>query len=156
MRVPDLGSRGQGWVYLQFVLMAAVVVGFVPPRWPEAVARPFDLVGAIFAVGGAFLAVWAARTLGRSLTPFPAPAPDGTLVATGPYRIVRHPVYAAGIVFFLGVALVIGPWALVPTAALCVVWSLKLQVEERFLRGRFPDYTRYCQRVPARLVPGVF
>lgn len=157
VRIPSLGARGQGWVYLQFVLIAGVVAaGFAPPRWPDGVGRVLDVVGVVVAVAGGVVAVWAARTLGRSLTPYPAPAPDGVLVAAGPYAVVRHPVYAAGVAFFVGVSLVTGPWALVLTALLTLVWAMKLQVEERFLRARFPEYERYCRQVPSRLLPGIF
>jgi protein-S-isoprenylcysteine O-methyltransferase Ste14 len=155
VRVPDLGSRGQGWVYLQFPLMAGVVLaGVAGPPWPDSAGLPLLLAGAVAACLGAALGVWAARTLGRSFTPFPAPR--GDLVAAGPYRRVRHPVYAAGLLFFLGVSLVTGPLAIVLTAALAVLWSLKLRVEERFLSERYPAYEEYCERVPARLVPWLY
>lgn len=157
MRVPSLGSRGQGWVYLQFALMAAAVAtGLLLEGWPEAVGASFTLAGALLAALGAALATWAARSLGRSLTPFPAPAPGGALVDAGPYARIRHPVYAAGIVVFVGVALLTGPWALLPTAALALVWALKLRVEERFLHERYPGYADYCERVPSRLLPGLY
>jgi protein-S-isoprenylcysteine O-methyltransferase Ste14 len=144
-------------VYLQFPLMAGIVVaGVAGPAWPDPAGLPLVLAGVAVACVGAALGVWAGRTLGRSLTPFPAPAPRGALVAAGPYEHVRHPVYAAGLIFFLGVSLVTGPLAIVLTAALALLWSLKLRVEERFLVERYPAYERYCERVPARLLPWLY
>jgi protein-S-isoprenylcysteine O-methyltransferase Ste14 len=137
--------------------MAGIVVaGVIGPGWPRSLDRPLDAVGTLAALGGAALGIWAGRSLGRSLTPFPAPAPRGTLVAAGPYARVRHPVYAAGLLFFAGVSLATGPLALVLTAVLAALWTLKLRVEERFLSDRYPGYAAYCERVPRRLVPWLY
>jgi protein-S-isoprenylcysteine O-methyltransferase Ste14 len=100
--------------------------------------------------------VLAFRRLGRSLTPFPRPVAEGRLVEDGPYRYVRHPVYSGGLVLFIGVALAYSPLILVPSAAIAVTWSLKVQVEERFLRGAYPGYDAYAARTRYRLVPFVY
>jgi protein-S-isoprenylcysteine O-methyltransferase Ste14 len=157
VRVPSLGSRGQGWVYLQFLLIATVVaVGFLPPGWPASIDTAFAVAGVVLCVLGAGLVAWAIRALDRSLSPFPAPVPAGELVETGPYARVRHPVYTGGIVFFTGVSVVTGPWALLATGLLAGVWALKIEVEERFLRERYSGYADYCERVGSRLLPGIY
>jgi protein-S-isoprenylcysteine O-methyltransferase Ste14 len=157
VEVPTLGVRGQGWVWLQFALIAGIVgAGFLPPAWPAAVARLLDVVGVVLLLGGAVLAVWAARTLGRSLSPYPAPPVQATLVDGGPYGWVRHPIYAAALACFCGYALLMSPVALTPTVLLGIVWALKAAVEERFLRARFRGYEEYAQRVRHRLVPRVY
>ena len=62
----------------QFVLMAAIIAaGLVPPDWPDGCGRCCSAVGAVLAIAGAAFAVWAARSLGRSLTPFPKPVGTG-------------------------------------------------------------------------------
>lgn len=155
--VPTLGSRGEGWVVLQFVLMGAIAVAaIVGPRWPGAVSAPLAVVGVAVAVGGATIALVAARLLGRGLTPLPHPSEGSELVAHGPYRVVRHPIYAGGALFFAGASLVLSPAALALTAALIVVWALKVSVEERFLRATYPEYGGYCEAVRWRLVPFVY
>ena len=84
----------------------------MPPGWPAGGRAALSTAGALLAVAGAGLAVWAARVLGRALTPFPQPAAAGTLVESGPFHRVRHPIYAGGLLFFLGWSLYAGPAAL--------------------------------------------
>jgi protein-S-isoprenylcysteine O-methyltransferase Ste14 len=150
-------SRGGGWVAAQFVLMAAIVAGgLAGPSWPGGASATLLLVGAATTVGGAALAVWSARALGRALTPFPRPAAGGELAEGGPYRVVRHPIYSGGLAFFLGISLWLGPVALACTGALAVLWALKAGVEERHLRTAYPGYAEYAARVTSRIVPFVY
>lgn len=153
----DSGRRGAGWVWAQFAVMAVVVgLGFVPPRWPDGVHGALSAVGAALAVTGAGIAVWASRLLGRGFTAFPKPLEAGELVRSGPYRVVRHPVYSGGLLFFVGYSLYASVPALAATAVLGVVWALKARVEERFLRERYSGYADYAAGVAARLVPFVY
>lgn len=150
-------GRGGGWVIAQFALIALVLAAVVvPPGWPEGARGALSGLGALLAVCGGALAVWAARSLGPALTPFPRPAAAGELVETGPYRFVRHPIYAGGILFFAGWSLYAGPVALALTVALSVLWALKAGVEERQLVAHYPAYAAFCHRVRRRLVPGVY
>ena len=155
--VPRLGHRGGGWVVLQSVLVAAIVVlGVAGPSWPSSAHWPLKVVGVLLAAAGAVIMVMAARALGSGFTPFPRPRDDGRLVDTGPYAVVRHPVYTGGILLFAGISLALSPWALVGTAALAVVWALKSRLEERFLAARYPEYTGYRARTRYRLVPFLY
>ena len=152
-----MGDRGGIWVVAQFVLMAGILLAvIVPPEWPSS-ARPWlTVLGAVLALKGAALAVWAGRTMGRALTPFPEPARGATLVETGPFAHVRHPVYVGALLLFVGWSLFAGPVALALTGLLALLWAGKAIAEERRLRARFPEYDGYARRVRWRLVPGVF
>jgi protein-S-isoprenylcysteine O-methyltransferase Ste14 len=149
-RLPSLGPRGEGWVVLQVVLMAAVLAGgFFGPGWPVGVR----VVGiALAAVGGGFL-VASARALGRSLTPLPRPRRRAELVEDGPYRLVRHPIYGAGLLGFLGYGLATSVPALALAALLGPFWVLKSSLEERWLEERFAGYSEYRRRTPRRFLP---
>jgi len=155
--VPSLGARGGGWVVIQFALMAAIlVVWILGPRWPSAASWPLIVVGPALALTGVMIAVAAGRVLGSGLTPYPRPPRSGLLIEGGPYRIVRHPFYAGGTLFLAGLSVAFSPAALALTAGLAVVWALKAQVEERFLRAAYPEYGDYCERTRYRLLPYVY
>lgn len=155
--IPQLGRRGGGWVVIQFALIAVVVLaGVAGPGWPGTASGLRATAGIALAVAGAAVGVLSARALGASLTPFPHPSGEGSFVAHGPYRIVRHPIYLSGLLFLAGVSLWLSPLALAVTAALGVVWALKSRVEERFLLQHYPEYADYCERTTFRLVPFVY
>ena len=152
-----MSGRGGGWVLAQFALIALTMVAVVvPPDWPDGAHMALSLVGAVLALAGAAIAAAASRALGRGLTPFPRPAEGAALVERGPYRVVRHPVYAGGILFFAGWSLYAGPVALALTVVLAILWAGKTAVEERYLRDAYPGYSDYVSRVRSRLVPGVY
>jgi protein-S-isoprenylcysteine O-methyltransferase Ste14 len=149
-------GRGAGWVVAQFVLMAAVMAaGFMPPHWPKAWHHVLSIFGAVLVIAGGAFAVWASRTLGRSLTPFPKPVGAG-LVTSGPFAVVRHPVYTGGLVLFSGYSLYASLPALALTVVLGVLWARKVRVEERLLTVAYADYPAYQQRVRWRLIPLVY
>lgn len=149
-------GRGTVWVVAQFVLMVAVIVaGFVPPDWPAGAHGALSVVGVALAITGCVFAVWAARTLGRSLSPFPKPVEAG-LVTCGPFAIVRHPIYTGGLGLFVGYSLFTSVPALVLTGALAILWAGKIRVEERLLADVYDGYPAYEARVRRRLVPFVY
>ncbi len=80
-----------------------------------------------------------------------------TVVQHGPYRFVRHPLYASRIVLIIGVALTLGSWiALVPAALNAVLLILRTSLEDRMLTTELPGYSEYAKHVPERLVPGLW
>lgn len=79
------------------------------------------------------------------------------VVTSGPYRYVRHPMYAALMPFFVCVALILGSWwALVPGGVIGVLFVIRTALEDRMLQDELPGYTEYAQRVRYRLLPGVW
>jgi protein-S-isoprenylcysteine O-methyltransferase Ste14 len=103
-------------------------------------------LGWLVAAAGFAFAVWAGRTMGPALTAFPSPARQGELVQRGPFRVVRHPIYLGGTLFFVGLGLVFSVYALAPTAVLAVFWVFKASHEERLLAERYPEYAEYRRR----------
>ena len=84
-------------------------------------------------------------------------ATDQRVISTGPYAIVRNPMYASAAVYFIGTPLALGSyWGLIPSVLtiLGLVW--RLFDEEKFLSRNLPGYTEYCAKVRWRLIPGIF
>ena len=79
------------------------------------------------------------------------------VVSTGPYAIVRHPMYASSSLYVVGTPLALGSWwGLVPLVGLFPLLVWRLLDEERLLARSLPGYREYQQRVRYRLVPGVW
>jgi protein-S-isoprenylcysteine O-methyltransferase Ste14 len=80
-----------------------------------------------------------------------------TVVQHGPYRFVRHPLYASRIVLIVGTALILGSWiALVPAGVIALLLVLRTSLEDRLLTTGLPGYREYAKHVPERLVPGLW
>jgi protein-S-isoprenylcysteine O-methyltransferase Ste14 len=80
-----------------------------------------------------------------------------TVISTGPYAVVRHPMYAGGLFSFFGTPLALGSWwGLLALVAVLPALVWRLLDEERFLLANLPGYAEYAARVRYRLIPGVF
>ncbi len=170
-----LASRGLGLVFLFLVIV--FTLRRLPPRDAAegieprvtAIAGTFILMllvvlptgtvgpglrvfSTVLIAAGTALSAYCIAWLGRS---FAIMATARGLVVEGPYRIVRHPLYAAEAITTVGV--LIANWS--ATAALIgVVWCAlqfrRMHHEERVLRAVFPEYGDYACRVPA-ILPGL-
>lgn len=146
------------WVGAQVVLLAAIGIGLpLADGGPGRIDAPaLRWVGATLLVGCGAIGVVAMRQLGRQLVVQPTPIGDGSVVDTGLYGIVRHPIYLAVLTGATGVALA---WpsvtGLVLVVALAVLLGRKSAHEERLLVAAHPDYADYCRRVRWKLVPGI-
>ncbi len=80
-----------------------------------------------------------------------------TVVTAGPYRYVRHPMYAASALYLVGVALLLGSWVGVAGAMLLTAaFGVRALGEERMLRLDLEGYDAYARQVRWRLLPGVW
>lgn len=79
------------------------------------------------------------------------------VIDTGPYAIVRHPMYTGGALYMLGMPLVLGSWiGLAVLPGIIGLLVIRIFIEEAALRKGLPGYTDYAARVRYRLVPGVW
>ena len=84
-------------------------------------------------------------------------APDQKVISTGPYAIVRHPMYASASLYLLGTPLALGSYCgLVPLAGMLPFLIWRLFDEERFLTQNLRGYTEYQKKVRYRLVPRIW
>lgn len=116
--------------------------------------EPVSITVQVLAV---LLMIWARTTLGMRSFHFMAnPASDSTLVTIGPYRWVRHPIYAAIWLFtWAGIAVHLTLVTFLIGLAVGVLLLWRMQLEERALRAHFSEYHAYAQTAK-RIIPFVY
>ena len=147
-----LASLGSG-VGLAFVAEVAFDAARIGGDWRVPLA-----LGLLSMYGGLSLAEWAARTLGRFYRPRVTIHEGHEVVTGGPYRLIRHPIYAGGILTVLGIGLYMGNWVSVGVcfAAALFGYLHRIRVEERVLETALGQpYVDYERRTK-RLVPGIW
>ncbi len=113
--------------------------------------------GVMLIAAGLGFSVWARQHLGRNWSGTVQVKQDHQLICTGPYRLVRHPIYTGILVAFLGTAIVNGDWCgiLGVLIAFESFWR-KLTLEERFMRETFGSVYKEYQARTAALIPYLF
>lgn len=161
-RIPTLGPRGEGWVLLQAVLLIAIPLAAwrdstIPVVETPAIAlgREVGAVALLAALGLIGLSMAFLRG-GKALSALPRPLATGSLVAAGPYRFIRHPIYSGLVLAGIAVALIrVSLLVALLTATLAIVLDVKRRREEAWLVERYPDYASYRARTRA-LVPFLY
>lgn len=125
-----------------------------PPRLPVW-TQWVGLVGVAFA---STLSVWA-MVANRFFSAYVRIQTERgqTAVSWGPYRYVRHPAYAGGVIIDLALPFMLdAAWALVPGLLLAAAMIVRTALEDRTLSAELAGYDEYAQRVHYRLIPGVW
>jgi len=107
-------------------------------------------------VAALFLMVWARLTFGRRSFHVAANPTQGGLITTGPYHLIRHPIYTA-VCLFTGSG-VVAHWAWISAVLAALVMAcalLRMFFEEKLLVAQYPEYGRYAAR-SWRMIPFVF
>lgn len=79
------------------------------------------------------------------------------VISTGPYSIVRHPMYVGVIIMYLSTPIALGSyWALIPSVLMPVVMIFRIHNEEKVLREHLTGYQEYCRNVRYRLIPYIW
>lgn len=137
-----------------FVWVPYVVIALRPG--PEVdVPEPARWAGLVLTALGPLVSIWAASTLGRHFDLEVEVHGGHQVVRSGPYAVVRHPIYAGLLIHYLGACIATGNLLLFAGTALVTIPGLYLRarVEERLLREQLGDaYDRYAREV-AMLVP---
>ena len=80
-----------------------------------------------------------------------------TVCTTGPYRLVRHPMYVGVILIMVCFPFSLGSlYTLIPAAVIIILFILRTSLEDKTLRKELPGYEEYAQKVRYRLVPGIW
>ncbi|MEB3189933.1 MAG: isoprenylcysteine carboxylmethyltransferase family protein [Snowella sp.] len=155
------GEKGEYWVIAQGLLsLGFILLPTHPDVGIEKLPSTLQLLrwSTIFFCGvTAFLMLFlGGLKLGQNLTPLPHPKPEGTLVTTGIYGLVRHPLYSG--VIFAAIAYGCWQWSWVHglgTIIFFVFFNLKANKEENWLQAKFPTYDLYKSKVK-KLIPWIY
>jgi protein-S-isoprenylcysteine O-methyltransferase Ste14 len=139
-----------GWL----VLMGLDAVRFgwsVMPAWLQAIGG-----------AGVALSMWLCSRVFRENT-FLAPVVKiqsdrgQTVISTGPYAVVRHPMYAAALILFPSIAIMLGSWyGVATTIILASALVVRTALEDRELHRKLDGYPEYAARVRSRLIPRIW
>lgn len=142
-------SVAAGLAVLATTLAGAVVLERLTGRFPFSPGAA--VVGLAAVAMGVLVHGWARRTLGPMWSGVVQVRAQHVLVERGPYRIVRHPIYVAGLLMAMGTFLAHpSPATACLASGLAVGMVVKAWLEERALRTAFgPTYAAYAARVPA-------
>ena len=79
------------------------------------------------------------------------------VVSSGPYRLIRHPGYAGGLLGYVLIPVLLDSlWAFIPAGLLAAVMVVRTALEDRTLQAELPGYAAYAQKTRCRLIPGVW
>jgi protein-S-isoprenylcysteine O-methyltransferase Ste14 len=154
---PPLGLRLFPIVVLVHWIVAGLDRGHL--HWSDNIPLWLQVAGLLAVAAGYALCFWAMRTNRFFSSVVRIQSDRGQyVVTTGPYALVRHPGYTAGVVIMLASGVALGSWL---SAAVIVVSSLpflfyRAITEDRILQAELPGYRDYAERVRWRLLPGIW
>jgi len=132
-------------------LLRSLSARFVPatPTWQD--------LGVALTVAGVAFAIWSRFYLGRNWSAKVTVKEDHELIRSGPYSIVRHPIYSGFLLGLLGTVIYGGQWkGLVALALVLISWKIKTSREESFMESEFGEqYVQYRHDVKS-LVPFIW
>lgn len=136
-----------------------VLIFPIPGLTRRVLPHSFSLAGLGIAIeiAGFALAVWARRALGSNWSGEVRIASGHQLVRSGPYRLIRHPIYTSVLAMYGGIMLVSGQLhALLAVILILLAYLRKIRMEERILAGAFGDEFTAWQRNSWLLLPLVY
>jgi protein-S-isoprenylcysteine O-methyltransferase Ste14 len=161
----DVARQGSWWTALaiRVIVAGAVLLVLRVPgvrnllqssRASFSFSRPMvGIIGSALCVIGVALAVWARVCLATNWSPRPAVKVDHALVTSGPYRLIRHPIYTGMLLALLGTGLDAGIIGLAVIVCAAAVLIRRIPIEERLMIQLFREqYSQYIRRTKA-LVP---
>ncbi|MFH0824007.1 MAG: methyltransferase [Pseudomonadota bacterium] len=139
--------RGISIAYVSLIFLALIGAPTEHFILDRDVSTAESIIGALFAATGGILGGLSFLALGRNFRVYAAPRRSGSLVTTGVYSIVRHPMYTGVILWLGGYVLIWGSLFFIPVwITVTGLYVLKAVKEEPLLYNKFPDYEEYVKR----------
>jgi protein-S-isoprenylcysteine O-methyltransferase Ste14 len=153
-------SAASRWAHVIPLIVGGVLIGWRRMPWPLLTHRLWPVtftsycIGVALLAGGLLFSVWARVHIGRNWSGTVTVKQDHELIRSGPYALVRHPIYTGLLTALIGTVLISGTGrALLGLLIIIIALIRKLHVEEAFMRATFPgQYERYSAEVP-QLIP---
>ena len=141
----------------QFAFLAVIIVPPLDHRflW-SAVPLYLNIIGDVLVVGGLYIVflVFKQNTFTSATIEV---AENQKVISTGPYAVVRHPMYSGAFIMLLGIPLALGSWwGLIAVGLLVIAIIWRLLDEEKFLAKSLAGYTEYKAKVKFRLMPFIW
>jgi protein-S-isoprenylcysteine O-methyltransferase Ste14 len=157
------GTKGWDKVLMVFLLSSFVaifpVAGFDAGRFHwSSVSLGLIVLGYVLLCVGFFISIWVYRVNKFAEPGVRIQTERGQkVIDTGPYAIVRHPLYLGALIMSAGIPLALGSfWALVPAGVGVLILVVRTVMEDRTLQEELEGYKEYAGRVRYRLIPGVW
>jgi protein-S-isoprenylcysteine O-methyltransferase Ste14 len=148
----ELRIRAAILIFAIVLIRVGAFRGVRPPR-----ADPWlDGLGLVLFALGLGFAIWARLHIGRNWGTPMSQKDEPELVTSGPYSLVRHPIYSGILVAGLGTAVALGWLWLIAVALAGIYFVYSATVEERYLTEQFPDAYPAYKRSSKMLVPFIF
>jgi len=145
--------------YIALLLIVLVIAYTYQPYYHIRLIPHLDwleILGVILCALGISISIWARHHLGKNWSGTPSIQQDHELVTSGPYRLVRHPIYTGLLLAMLGSSLVNDSAWIIIFAINCFVFVRRVFVEEKIMMQLFPhQYREYKKRTKA-LIPFVW
>jgi len=165
-RVAVRYERREKFLYYLVGLGFVPIIFYIFTSWIDTFHLPFPSgvrwLGAGLIFAGDLLFIWSHKTLGRNWSPILEIRKGHTLVTDGPYRFIRHPLYAAIFLIGIGVSLLSANWIVSLSYMLPItcLYLVRVSNEEEMMIVQFGDeYREYMARtgrlVPKLSIPGV-
>ena len=148
-----------GVVALYGPILTAVVAGIDHrAAWAPSIPPAAQIMAAVLVAGGFAVSSWA-MIVNRFFSAVVRIQRERghSVVSSGPYRLIRHPAYAGGILAYLAIPVMLDAfWALIPALAVSAAIVLRTALEDRTLIEELPGYPEYAAQTRHRLVPGIW
>ncbi len=158
MRTKEKEKKQQSIILLSYpVFLAAFLLPGFDRRYGWSSVPLWLVLVAEFIVLAGYLIFFRVLKENRFLSRIVEVDRDQRVIDTGPYAVVRHPMYAGILPLYLFSPLALGSfWALIPAAPLILVIVARILNEEKVLARDLPGYAEYRRRVKYRLIPGIW